>query len=165
MKGLAKVGEAGLGGLSSLFGGGAQDNITSQGMYANANGGVYTSPSLSAYSNQIVTSPTMFKFASGAGLMGEAGPEGILPLTRDSNNRLAVHTVGANEATTNPGAGVTVGSMHIHLQASDNMSSTEHAALISKAIRTQLTTLIQQQTATNLKPGNILNRTGMSASI
>lgn len=44
---------------------------------ANANGGVYNSTSLSAYSGQIVYKPTMFAFAKGAGLMGEAGPEGI----------------------------------------------------------------------------------------
>jgi len=32
----------------------------------------------------------MFKFAQGTGLMGEAGPEAIMPLKRDSNGNLGV---------------------------------------------------------------------------
>lgn len=54
-------------------------------------GGVYNSPSLSAYSGQIVSSPTLFKFAKGGtGLMGEAGPEAILPLKRGPGGYLGV---------------------------------------------------------------------------
>lgn len=61
---------------------------------ANAMGGVYTSPSLSAYSGQIVNQPTAFKFASGAGIMGEAGPEAIMPLSRGSDGKLGVKAAG-----------------------------------------------------------------------
>jgi hypothetical protein len=32
----------------------------------------------------------MFAFAKGTGLMGEAGPEAIMPLTRDASGRLGV---------------------------------------------------------------------------
>ncbi|CAM3938802.1 phage tail tape measure protein [Xenorhabdus thuongxuanensis] len=56
----------------------------------NAKGNVYTSPSLSAYSGQIVNRPTMFAFAHGAGVMGEAGPEGIFPLRRGADGKLGV---------------------------------------------------------------------------
>lgn len=56
----------------------------------NANGGVYNSPSLSAYSGQVVHTPTMFAFAHGAGVMGEAGPEGIFPLRRGVDGKLGV---------------------------------------------------------------------------
>lgn len=69
------------------------------GLEKNALGGVYSSPSLSAYSGQIVERPTYFKFAKGAGLMAEAGPEAILPLTRDSRGRLAVTAVGGRGMT------------------------------------------------------------------
>lgn len=62
----------------------------------NAKGGVYSSPDLSAYSNNVVSHPTPFMFAKGAGLMGEAGPEAILPLTRNSRGQLSVHTTGQN---------------------------------------------------------------------
>jgi lambda family phage tail tape measure protein len=64
--------------------------------FANANGGVYASPGLSAYSGQIVNQPTVFPFANGIGLMGEAGPEAILPLKRGSNGKLGVEGGGAN---------------------------------------------------------------------
>lgn len=42
------------------------------------------------FTNRIVKSPTQFKFADGTGIMGEAGPEAIMPLTRDSKGRLGV---------------------------------------------------------------------------
>ena len=51
-----------------------------------AKGGMFT--------NSIVNSPTLFKFAQGAGLMGEAGPEAIMPLKRDSNGNLGVRAGG-----------------------------------------------------------------------
>lgn len=47
-----------------------------------------------AFTNQIVDSPTLFKFARGTGLMGEAGPEAIMPLKRDSNGNLGVRAQG-----------------------------------------------------------------------
>lgn len=64
-------------------------------MFANAKGGVYSSPSLSAYSGQVVSSPTMFAFAKGAGLMGEAGPEAIMPLKRGADGSLGVRAIQA----------------------------------------------------------------------
>lgn len=60
----------------------------------NALGGVYASAGLSAYSGQIVNRPTYFAFAKGAGVMGEAGPEAILPLRRGSNGKLGVVAAG-----------------------------------------------------------------------
>jgi lambda family phage tail tape measure protein len=47
-----------------------------------------------AFTNQIVASPTLFKFAKGAGMMGEAGPEAIMPLTRDGQGNLGVRAAG-----------------------------------------------------------------------
>lgn len=64
----------------------------------NAKGGTYRSPGLSAYSNTIVKSPTLFPFAKGGapkmGLMGEAGPEAIMPLTRGRDGSLGVRVLG-----------------------------------------------------------------------
>ncbi|MTC30791.1 phage tail tape measure protein [Providencia alcalifaciens] len=71
------------------FGGGS--------VVANANGGVYNTPGLSAYSGQIVSKPTLFPFARGAGLMGEAGPEAILPLRRGIDGKLGVVAANANK--------------------------------------------------------------------
>lgn len=53
-----------------------------------AQGGMFT--------NSIVSSPTLFKFAKGTGLMGEAGPEAIMPLKRDSSGNLGVRAAGGN---------------------------------------------------------------------
>lgn len=56
----------------------------------NAKGNVYTSPSLSAFSNGIYDKPQVFAFAKGAGVFGEAGPEAILPLKRAPDGSLGV---------------------------------------------------------------------------
>lgn len=66
--------------------GGAYDN----GIQAFAQGGAFT--------NSIVNSPTLFKFAKGTGMMGEAGPEAIMPLKRDAQGNLGVRT--GNQPTT-----------------------------------------------------------------
>ena len=56
----------------------------------NADGGVYQSADLSRYSGTVVNRPTFFAFAKGAGVMGEAGPEAILPLRRGADGKLGV---------------------------------------------------------------------------
>ncbi|MEQ1977291.1 phage tail tape measure protein [Xenorhabdus sp. SGI240] len=98
-------------GTSSLAsaGSGMSSNIGAMGMSTswrgfvpNAKGGVYQSANLSQYSGQIVSNPTMFAFAKGAGLMGEAGPEAIMPLTRGADGSLGVRAMGgASSQTTN----------------------------------------------------------------
>lgn len=64
-------------------------------LFANADGGVYSSPSLSQYSGQVVSKPTFFAFARGAGVMGEAGAEAILPLKRNASGQLGVQASGS----------------------------------------------------------------------
>ncbi|MCW2476299.1 phage tail tape measure protein [Candidatus Symbiopectobacterium sp. NZEC151] len=80
------------------------------GVTANAKGGVYTSSSLSAYSGQVVDRPTLFAFAKGAGLMGEAGPEAIMPLTRNANGVLGVRAVGGVSGNTAPQVSINIAS-------------------------------------------------------
>ena len=67
---------------------------------AMAHGGVMSGGTLHDYSNTVVTQPTLFgygkhytTYAHGAGLMGEAGPEAIMPLTRTSSGDLGVRAV------------------------------------------------------------------------
>ncbi|HHH8667154.1 TPA: phage tail tape measure protein, partial [Klebsiella quasipneumoniae] len=62
-----------------------------------AKGGVFDSPSLSTYSNQVYDSPQFFAFAKGAGVFGEAGPEAIMPLTRAGDGSLGVRAVGGGQ--------------------------------------------------------------------
>ncbi|MGO3014428.1 MAG: phage tail tape measure protein [Hafnia alvei] len=84
----------------------------------NAKGGVYASPSLSAFSGQIVDRPTTFAFAKGAGLMGEAGPEAIMPLKRGADGSLGVRMVGANQQAMSAAPQVT-----IHIDGSGNTAT------------------------------------------
>ncbi|HBM2761998.1 TPA: phage tail tape measure protein [Enterobacter hormaechei subsp. xiangfangensis] len=110
--------------LGGLFGGAGSGGSTPSGAYnsaasgiqLNAKGGTYASASLSAYSNSIVRTPTYFAFAKGAGLMGEAGPEAIMPLTRSADGSLGVRVTGAQ---TSPAGS---GEIHItqHIQVSGN---------------------------------------------
>lgn len=65
-------------------GGYAKGGAFDSGVEAFAKGGAFT--------NSVVNSPTMFKFAKGTGLMGEAGPEAIMPLKRDANGNLGVRS-------------------------------------------------------------------------
>ena len=67
---------------SSVWSPSAKGNIFNSGIQAFANGGVF--------SNSIVRSPTLFKFAKGTGVMGEAGPEAIMPLRRNASGQLGV---------------------------------------------------------------------------
>ena len=70
----------------------------------NAKGGVYGDAGYTAFAkggaftNSIVDRPTFFKFARGGGfgtgLMGEAGPEAIMPLKRGSDGTLGVSVSG-----------------------------------------------------------------------
>jgi hypothetical protein len=66
------------------------------GLVPNANGGVYSGAGISSHSGSIVSSPTVFPFAKGVGLMGEAGPEAILPLRRGSDGKLGVQADGGS---------------------------------------------------------------------
>lgn len=95
-----------LGGLfqwgMSLFGGGWDSSALHDGTHGipmppklNALGGVYTSSDLSRYSGSIVNRPTFFAFARGAAVMGEAGPEAILPLRRGTDGKLGVVAAGS----------------------------------------------------------------------
>ncbi|WP_312140529.1 phage tail tape measure protein [Atlantibacter hermannii] len=91
-------------GVAGYFGGGNAGAASSSGtalqnygssFQFNAKGGVYDSPSLSAYSNGVYNSPQLFAFAKGAGVFGEAGPEAIMPLTRAADGSLGVRAVGS----------------------------------------------------------------------
>ncbi|MBA8064554.1 phage tail tape measure protein [Citrobacter freundii] len=106
---------AGAGAASGSTPSGAYNSAAS-GIKLNAKGGAYASESLSAYSNTIVSTPTYFAFAKGAGLMGEAGPEAIMPLTRSADGSLGVRMVGTPGATS--GGGDTI--IHQHFNISGN---------------------------------------------
>ena len=63
-----------------------------------ADGDVVGSSGIQAYANGgVVDSPTMFQHGGGLGVMGEAGPEAIMPLKRGSNGKLGVQMEGGSQ--------------------------------------------------------------------
>ena len=92
----------------------------------------------------IVNRPTIFPMANGAGLMGEAGPEGILPLKRGKDGKLGVIAQGGG-----------VGNIVVNVDASgtsaegDDEQSQAFGELLGSVVRT---TIIEEQ-----RPGGLLN--------
>jgi hypothetical protein len=70
-------------------------------LFGFAKGGVFAGGAeLTAFARGgVVNRPTVFPFAKGVGLMGEAGPEAILPLRRGKGGRLGVEMNGDGDAT------------------------------------------------------------------
>ena len=101
-----------------------------------------------AFTNSIVTKPTLFKFANGGttrtGLMGEAGPEAIMPLSRGPNGKLGVASSGggATNVTVNVDAS---GNSQV---AGDQTQGAQLGRVISQAVQEEL---IKQR-----RPGGLL---------
>ncbi|EDT5747258.1 phage tail tape measure protein [Salmonella enterica] len=85
-----------------------------------AKGGVMDSPDLSRFRNGVVNSPTMFAFAKGAGLMGEAGPEAIMPLTRTADGNLGVRMVDDTVSSVGGGGAQLQQTIQQHFSISGN---------------------------------------------
>ncbi len=64
--------------------------------FGSANGNVFAGgiPVHVFANGSVVSQPTIFPMANGVGLMGEAGPEAIMPLRRLANGRLGVEASG-----------------------------------------------------------------------
>lgn len=101
-------------GGSQALGQGTMSGYSQGSFVANAKGGVYDSPSLSAFSGGVYDSPQMFAFAKGAGVFAEAGPEAILPLHRGPDGSLGVMAAGAVGGTGSPS--ITFGGITQHIQ-------------------------------------------------
>jgi lambda family phage tail tape measure protein len=92
----------------------------------------------------IVNGPTLFPFANGTGLMGEAGPEAIMPLQRGANGKLGVLASGG-------GGGVSV---VVNVDASG--SNVEGDAEDSKQLGRVIAAAIQQELVKQKRPGGLL---------
>jgi hypothetical protein len=114
-----------------------------------ADGGVFAQNGIQKFaSGGIVDRPTLFKFASGGamqnGLMGEAGPEGILPLKRGRDGKLGVISNGGGSTTIN----VSVDAKGTNVQG-DASQGKQLAVAISAAVQAEM---IKQQ-----RPGGLLS--------
>jgi hypothetical protein len=64
-----------------------------------ANGGSFAQGRVMPFAQGgVVSSPVTFPMRGGTGLMGEAGPEAILPLSRGADGRLGVRSAGGRRA-------------------------------------------------------------------
>ncbi|KSS36661.1 phage tail tape measure protein [Pseudomonas aeruginosa] len=102
--------------LSSLFGGffgggnaaaqsGVDNLVSNSGLFANGGafaGGVQMFAAGGAFTNSVVSTPTAFGMSGGRlGVMGEAGPEAVMPLTRTSSGALGVRAMGGGGSQIN----------------------------------------------------------------
>ncbi len=88
-------------------------------------------------SGGIVTGPTMFPMTNGTGLMGEAGPEAIVPLSRTSSGDLGVGAIQPN-ITIHNYSGLPVETRQI--------SESETAIIIGRAVEAAEQNFVRQAT-------------------
>ncbi len=135
--------------IASAWGGGGTSFGSSIGtaITANAKGGVYDSPSLSSFSNQIHDKPQMFAFAKGAGIFAEAGPEAIMPLTRSTDGSLGVRALGPPAMTAGDN---TESKMEINININRNGEADATAdTAMGQKLAPQFLTLIRAEIAAN----------------
>jgi len=81
------------GALASMIGG------AMSGLLPFANGGSFAQGRVMPFAQGgVVSGPVAFPMRGGMGLMGEAGPEAIMPLARGADGRLGVRTAGGGRA-------------------------------------------------------------------
>ncbi|WP_130927914.1 phage tail tape measure protein [Pseudomonas sp. Sample_14] len=129
-------------GYSSSYFPQALGGAWSSGVQMFANGGAFT--------NSIVSTPTAFEMAGGrAGVMGEAGPEAIMPLTRTSSGKLGVLAAGGGSGTTiSISAPVTVVTED---RGSEGMQIDQQA--LSKNLQSQMQAVAEKAVADSWRAG------------
>ena len=139
--------------LQSLFSGGGGGGLLgvasslskTVGFGVNAMGNVYAQNGIQKFARGgIVDKPTMFPFAKGIGLMGEAGPEAIMPLRRGRDGRLGVQA-------TNGGGGVSV-VVNVDAGGSNVQGNNNQAGQLGKAVGAA----VQAELIKQRRPGGLL---------
>ncbi len=90
--------------ITDHFGGVLADGLNAavSGMMPFADGAPFSQGRVMPFAKGgVVSSPTSFPMQGGTGLMGEAGPEAIMPLSRGADGRLGVRTQGGGAVTVN----------------------------------------------------------------
>ena len=132
-------------GLGGSGGGGSTGpNVDAIAAYMNAKGNVIAKNKIVPYAmGGIVNKPTLFPMANGAGLMGEAGPEAIMPLRRGANGKLGVEASGG-----------AMGNITVNVDASG--SSVEGDASQSNQLGKAIGVAVQQELIKQKRPGGLL---------
>ncbi|MBP0943084.1 phage tail tape measure protein [Pseudomonas alliivorans] len=123
---------------------------------AQANGGAWAAgtqmfASGAAFTNGIVNRPTEFGMAGGqTGLMGEAGPEAIMPLTRTAGGQLGVRALGGGGSSNTYNFPITVSVQTTgESDGSPQQASTQLGKAIQKAAKAEAEASINRA----LQPG------------
>ena len=134
-------------GYSSTYFPQALGGAWSNGVQLFANGGAFT--------NSIVSTPTAFGMSGGRmGVMGEAGDEAIMPLTRTSGGQLGVMAVGAGSGTSiSLSAPVSIVTED---RSSDGMQLDQEA--LQRNMQTQMKAAAERAVADSWKAGGISYR-------
>ncbi len=100
----------------------------------------------------------MFAFAKGAGVMGEAGPEAIMPLTRGSDGKLGVKASGS-------GGDIIINtSVSVDSSGSAKSStSSDSTDAMAKALAAQMEAKAKEVVMRATQPGGILWKQRMGA--
>ncbi|MDF3188020.1 phage tail tape measure protein [Pseudomonas paracarnis] len=119
-------------------------------------GGVQMFADGGAFTNSIVSKPTAFGMANGkTGVMGEAGEEAIMPLTRTSSGKLGVMAMGGG------GSGSTQINVEVHIDGDGNASSTADAPgydLFGKELATFVEQKYQELRSKDMRQGGVINK-------
>lgn len=119
-------------------------------------GGVQMFADGGAFTNSIVSKPTAFGMVNGkTGVMGEAGEEAIMPLTRTSSGKLGVIAMGGG------GAGVTQINVEVHIDGEGNASSSADAPgydLFGKELAAFVEQKYQQMRNKDMGQGGVINK-------
>ncbi|QQU69361.1 phage tail tape measure protein [Pseudomonas fluorescens] len=119
-------------------------------------GGVQMFADGGAFTNSIVSKPTAFGMANGkTGVMGEAGEEAIMPLTRTSSGKLGVMAMGGG------GSGGTQINVEVHIDGDGNASSSADAPgydLFGKKLATFVEQKYQELRSKDMRQGGVINK-------
>lgn len=106
-----------------------------------------------AFTNSVVSQPAAFGMAGGKqGVMGEAGPEAIVPLARASDGSLGVRALGGGTATTTLQLSVPI-SISMEDRSGDGLQLDE--AALAKNMHSEIQSVAQKVVADSWRPGGI----------
>lgn len=128
----------------------------SSGLLALARGGAFNTQGIQYYANgDIFNKPTAFRHAGGLGVMGEAGPEAVMPLTRGPNGKLGVQVFGNQQTSTAAGV-VNQVQIDVHITNEGASADVQASTQDGKQLGNSLKAMVLQTLQNEMRPGGML---------